>query len=117
LPLRLVHETVKGVGDGTANKNAERHELPVDAVKDGLQVLPLPRVFRVKQRQQRGDKRLIHHRASHLGVRLVGDDKAAEYFIGNLHVGPSRLQARLVIFRVQPIVCCRPDRESTEEVG
>jgi len=117
LPLRLVHETVEGVGNGTADENAERHELPVDPVEDGLQVLPLPRVFRVKQRQQRGDKRLIYHRAGHLGVRLVGDDEAAEHFIGNLHMGPSRLQARLVILSVEPIVCCRPDRESTEEVG
>eukprot|EP00968_Pinguiococcus_pyrenoidosus_P014790 scaffold1350_cov249-Pinguiococcus_pyrenoidosus.AAC.16 len=52
VPLRLVDEAVEHVGDCLANERPVAHELPVDAMQDGLQIVPFPRILRVKQLDQ-----------------------------------------------------------------
>ena len=43
VPVRLVDESIEDVVDGASNERSQRHEVAVDAVQDGLEVVPLSR--------------------------------------------------------------------------
>mmetsp|Transcript_13315 Transcript_13315/g.39612 ORF Transcript_13315/g.39612 Transcript_13315/m.39612 type:complete len:303 (+) Transcript_13315:741-1649(+) len=99
--LRLVDEAVEHVGDGLADEGAVRHELAVDAVQDGLEVVALARVLRVEELDEVQAEGLVHVALGHLGVDLLGHDEAQEELVDHLQVRPRRLHHGLVLIRVE----------------
>lgn len=78
--LGLVDEAVEDVVDGLADEGAIRHELAVDSMEDGLEIVPLSRVLRVEEVEQPDEELCVDVLLDHLGVRLVRDQ------IGRAHV-------------------------------
>ena len=52
----LVDELVEDAVDGLADEGAVRHELAIDAVEDGLEVVALARVLGVEEIEQLGEE-------------------------------------------------------------
>mmetsp|Transcript_34091 Transcript_34091/g.96634 ORF Transcript_34091/g.96634 Transcript_34091/m.96634 type:complete len:367 (+) Transcript_34091:973-2073(+) len=118
--LRLVDEAVEDVVHRLADKRAVHHELAVYTVEDGLQVVALAGVLRVKQLQQPNHKVLVNVLAGDLGVRVVGNHVAKQELVHDLQVRPSKFKERLLLFRV--IILCVATmasrrRERAEQVG
>mmetsp|Transcript_26440 Transcript_26440/g.55551 ORF Transcript_26440/g.55551 Transcript_26440/m.55551 type:complete len:418 (-) Transcript_26440:520-1773(-) len=118
MPLRLVDEAVEDVVDGLSDKGAVRHELAVDAVEDGLEVVAFARVLRVEEVQQLHQKLRVDVLLDHLRVSLIGHDEAQQKLIDVLQVRPRGLEHRLVLLRVVLHVrWLAARRKPPEEVG
>ena len=94
VPLRLKDEAVEDVVYGLAHKGPVDHEFAVDAVENGLEIVPLARVLRVKQLQQPHNKVLVHVLFGRLGVRVIRDHVAQQELVHNL---PHTISASLSI--------------------
>lgn len=116
LPLRLIHKPVEGVSDRAADKHTKWHKLAIDAMEDGLKILTLSRVLRVKKLQQRRHKVLVNDCTGHLGICLIGHDEPTEHLVGDLHVRPRRLQPWLIVFSIKTVVGRRPHRKSAKQI-
>mmetsp|Transcript_13026 Transcript_13026/g.38247 ORF Transcript_13026/g.38247 Transcript_13026/m.38247 type:complete len:450 (-) Transcript_13026:566-1915(-) len=100
VPLRLVDELVEDVVDGLADEGAVGHELAVDAVQDGLEVVALARVLRVEELEEPQEEVRVEVALHHLGVRLVAHDEAQQELVDVLQVRPRGLEGGLVFLRV-----------------
>mmetsp|Transcript_39496 Transcript_39496/g.102232 ORF Transcript_39496/g.102232 Transcript_39496/m.102232 type:complete len:344 (+) Transcript_39496:133-1164(+) len=98
--LALIDDLEEHVLDGTADEGAQGHELTVDAVQDGLQVVALPRILGVEELKQLQHEVLINKTLGDLGVHVVAHDEAQEKLVDDLEVRPGALQERLVVLRV-----------------
>eukprot|EP00983_Pelagomonas_calceolata_P134309 1162049-Pelagomonas_calceolata.AAC.7 len=87
MALGFEDEAVEDVVDGLADEGPMYHELAVDAVQDGLEVVALARVLRVKQLQQLEDELLVDVLLGDLGIRVIGHDVAQQELVHNLHLG------------------------------
>ena len=76
MPLRLVNEAVEDVVDGLPDERPVHHELTIDAMQDGLQVVPLPRILGVEELQELEHKRVIDVLLPNLRVHLIRNDVA-----------------------------------------
>lgn len=85
--LRLKDEPIENVVDGLADKGAVDHELAIDAVEDGFQIVPFPRVLAVKQFQQLQDKVLVNMLFGNLSVCVIANHIAEQELIDDLQKG------------------------------
>mmetsp|Transcript_12392 Transcript_12392/g.30426 ORF Transcript_12392/g.30426 Transcript_12392/m.30426 type:complete len:213 (-) Transcript_12392:637-1275(-) len=91
VPLRLKDEAVEHVVDGLADEGPVHHELAIDAMQDGLEVVTLPWVLGVEELQQLEDKLLIDVLLGHLGICVIGDHIPQQELVDDLQVGPRRI--------------------------
>mmetsp|Transcript_45818 Transcript_45818/g.147118 ORF Transcript_45818/g.147118 Transcript_45818/m.147118 type:complete len:304 (+) Transcript_45818:779-1690(+) len=116
--LALVDDLEEDVLDGPADEGAEGHELAVDAVEDGLQVVALTRILGVEQLQKLKHEVLIDEALGNLGIHVVGHHEAQEELVHDLQVRPGPLQARLLLVGVREgqrvLVACG---QGPEDVG
>mmetsp|Transcript_36944 Transcript_36944/g.117572 ORF Transcript_36944/g.117572 Transcript_36944/m.117572 type:complete len:234 (-) Transcript_36944:494-1195(-) len=102
LPNTVVHLTLvdhleERMLDALPDERAQRHELPIDAVQDRLQVVALTGVLRVKQLQELEYEVLVHITLCNLWVNIIRNNEAQEELIDNLQVRPCALQHRLLV--------------------
>ena len=84
--LGLKDEAVEDVVDGLADEGPVHHELAVDAMEDGLQILALPRILAVKQLQQPHHEALIDVLLRALCICVIGDHIAQQEFVHDLRM-------------------------------
>lgn len=82
------------------------HEFAIDAVQDGLQVVPFPRILAVKQLQDVYHERLVNVFLSRLGVSVLTDYVPQQELIHYLHI--RKKQTRSVLrhnwaLSIQPV--------------
>lgn len=92
VPLRLEDEPAEDVADSLADEGAVDHELAVDAVEDGLEVLALARVPGVEEVEDAKHEGVVDEALGDLGVRVGGDDVAEEELVDKLEVGPGGVE-------------------------
>mmetsp|Transcript_54529 Transcript_54529/g.117139 ORF Transcript_54529/g.117139 Transcript_54529/m.117139 type:complete len:267 (-) Transcript_54529:409-1209(-) len=115
--VALVNDLEEEILDGLADKRPEDHELAVDPVQDGFQVVSLPRVLGIEQIQQFKHERVVNEPLGNLGVDVIGDHKPQEKLIHNLQMRPGSLKGWLVLFVVKQCVRVLVHRgQSTEDV-
>lgn len=112
--LCLVHKSVENVANGLADEGAVGHELPINAVQDGLQVVSFTRVFRVEQFYELEAERLVCELLGYLSVHLGAYDEAEEELVDDLQVRPAVLQDGFVLLRIEVLVI---RRQGTADVG
>mmetsp|Transcript_36934 Transcript_36934/g.82122 ORF Transcript_36934/g.82122 Transcript_36934/m.82122 type:complete len:213 (+) Transcript_36934:1576-2214(+) len=91
VPLSLKDEPVEDIVDCLANERSVHHELAIDAMQNGLQVVPLPWVLRIKQLKQLEHECLVDVLLSYLGVCIVGYHIPQEELVYNLKMRPCRV--------------------------
>mmetsp|Transcript_10737 Transcript_10737/g.25650 ORF Transcript_10737/g.25650 Transcript_10737/m.25650 type:complete len:223 (-) Transcript_10737:100-768(-) len=84
-------------------------------MQNRLQVVPFPRVLRVKQFQKARDEVGVDVLASHLRLRRARDHETQEELVDNVEMGPGGLEDRLVLLRVKGRVA-RARRQRPEDV-
>lgn len=82
--LSLEDESIENVVDGLADEGAVDHELAIDAVEDGFEIVPFPRVLAVKEFQQLQDKVLVNVLFGNLGVCVIANHVAEQELIDDL---------------------------------
>lgn len=120
VPLDLKNEFVEDIVDGLADERAVYHELSVDAVEDGLEILTFARVLRVEEVQKAEHKGVVDVALGNLSVGVRGYDVAQEEFIDELKVWPSGVEERIFLLGVGDLgagVLVRMRREAAEDVG
>ena len=99
--LGLVDEAVKRVVDLLAYVGAQAEEFAVDAVQYGLEEVALARILAVEQVEELHEKALIDVLLGRVGLKVGRLEKAQEELVDDLQVRPRRLQARLVLLRIE----------------
>ena len=99
----LIDKAVEHVRDGPADEGPVRHELAVDSVENGLEIVPLPGILAVEQLHELEAEALIDILFGRLGIDLGTDDEAEEELIRNLQMRPSGLQHRFVLLGIKVI--------------
>ncbi len=113
----FVDEAEENVVDGATDEGAKGHEVAVDTVQNGLQVVALARILRVKELEETQHKGLAKVLVEELGVCLGGSGEAKEELVDDLKVHPVGLGLGLVLLWVELALCLvRVRRERAEEV-
>mmetsp|Transcript_77790 Transcript_77790/g.168251 ORF Transcript_77790/g.168251 Transcript_77790/m.168251 type:complete len:509 (-) Transcript_77790:18-1544(-) len=116
--LALVDNLEEHVLDSPADEGPQGHELAIDAVQDGLEVVPLAGVLRVEQLKKLQHEVLVDKALGDLWVDVVGDHETQEKLVDDLEVRPGPLKGRLVVFWVgerQRVLV--PRLQCSEDVG
>jgi hypothetical protein len=96
----------------------QAEELAVDAVQRRLEQVPLPRVLAVEQGEQVHDEHLVDILLGDARLELDRLETPEEELVDEVQVRPARLQARLVLLRVESGArCAAVGRQRPEEVG
>jgi len=114
MTFRLVDKPVEDVGDGPADEGSVGHELPVDSMKDRLQVVTLTRILGIKQLHELEAEPLVNVLLSRFGIDFRAHNEAEEEFISDLEVWPGRLEDGLVFLGIKVV---GGGGESTADVG
>lgn len=98
--LSLEDESVEDIVDGFADERAMDHELAVDAVEDGLKVLALAGVLRIKEVENAEHEGVVDVALGDLGIGVGGDDKAEEELVDELEVRPGRIEVGVLLLGI-----------------
>ena len=96
----LVSYQQNKVHDLLADVRPEDHKLAIDSVHDGLQVVALPWIFRVKQLEQLNNECLGDMGGHDLGWDLGTHHELEEKLVHQLEVGPRPFEMRLIFIGV-----------------
>ena len=108
-----VHEPEEGVVDRPADVGAVGHELPVDPVEDGLQVVPLAWVLALEEVHDVGHELYVEVPLRHLSLGLTRNDEPQQELIDHLKVGPGRLQHEVLVVLLGPVLAGAGRQEGT----
>mmetsp|Transcript_10154 Transcript_10154/g.30487 ORF Transcript_10154/g.30487 Transcript_10154/m.30487 type:complete len:257 (-) Transcript_10154:1169-1939(-) len=108
--LRLEYEPVKHIVDRLPDEGPVHHELAIDAMKHGLQVVTFPGVLAVKELENFHHKHLIHVLFGGLGIGVLAHHVAQQELVHDLQVRPGELHGRLFLVRVPAVSLRTPPR-------
>lgn len=95
--LGLEYEAVEDIVDGLAYEWAVHHELAVDAVEHGLEVLALAGVLGVEVVEEAEHEGVVDVALGNLGVGVGGDDVAEQELVDEREVRPGGVEVGLLL--------------------
>ena len=112
--FRLIDKSIENIGNCSSNERPMAHEFSVNAVQNSFQVIPFPRIFRIKEFHQLKAEGLINVLFGSLSIDFTGNNESQEELVGDLQVGPGGFQDRFVFLWIE-VISCR--RQSPTDVG
>jgi len=95
--LCLKDEPVEHIVDGLADEWPVYHELAIDAVEHGLEILALTRILGVKEVEEAEDEGVVHIPLGDLGVGVGRNNVSEEEVIDELEVWPGGVEVWLLL--------------------
>mmetsp|Transcript_50543 Transcript_50543/g.110589 ORF Transcript_50543/g.110589 Transcript_50543/m.110589 type:complete len:292 (+) Transcript_50543:505-1380(+) len=102
--VALVNDLEEEILDGLANEGPQGHEFAIDSVEDGLQVVTLSWILRIKQIQELEHEGVVDKPLGDLWVHVIGYHKPKEELVDDLQVGPGSLQRWFILLIIEQCI-------------
>mmetsp|Transcript_30544 Transcript_30544/g.73209 ORF Transcript_30544/g.73209 Transcript_30544/m.73209 type:complete len:292 (-) Transcript_30544:350-1225(-) len=116
--VTLVNDLEEEILDGLADEGPQGHELAVNSVKDGLQIVTLSWILRIEEIQELEHEGVVNEPFRDLRVHVIGYHKPKEELVHNLQVRPGGLEGWLILLVIEQCIGILVHRrQGAENVG